>query len=57
MKAPRIQLFNSFAIRDRLTTHNIDGASSKIKLNTLQVVVRKTSKTGDVIGCTSGKIA
>ena len=57
MKAPSFQLFNSFNIRDRLTTHNIDGASSKIKLSTMYVVVRKTSDTGDVIGCSAAALA
>merc|ERR1712064_150904 len=55
--APSFQLFDSFTLRGTITTHNIDGDDSKTKVTDNYVVVRKTSSTGDVIGCTSAKLA
>jgi hypothetical protein len=55
--APRFQLFNIFHVNDRLTTHNIDGTGAKLPLQTLYVVVRSETYTGDVIGCTAAKLA
>lgn len=55
--APNFQLFNKFRVSGSLTTHNIDGAGTKIKLNTMRVVVRDTSITGNVIGCTAALLA
>merc|ERR1739844_659980 len=55
--APSFQLFDRFTKRGTITTHNIDGDDSKTKVTDTYVVVRKTSSTGDVIGCTSAKLA
>ena len=55
--APSFQLFDRFTLRGTITTHNIDGDDSKTKVTDNYVVVRKTSSTGDVIGCTSAKLA
>merc|ERR1719323_1894733 len=55
--APDFQLFDSFSLRGTSTTHNIDGDDSKTKVTDLFVVVRKSSTTGLVIGCTAAKLA
>jgi len=55
--APSFQLLGAFNVRGSVTTHNIDGAGSKKKVTDNYVVVRKTSSTGDVIGCTAAKLA
>ena len=41
----------------RIDTHNIDGAGTRTALGTLNVIVRQTSATGNVIGCTSAALA
>lgn len=40
-----------------LDTHNIDGAGAKLKLTDYFLMVRDTSATGSIIGCTSAKLA
>jgi len=55
--APDFQLFDSFSLRGTSTTHNIDGDDSKTKVTDLFVVVRKSSTTGLIIGCTAAKLA
>merc|ERR1712088_434823 len=55
--APSFQLFDRFTKRGTITTHNIDGDDSKTKVTDNYLVVRMSSSTGDVIGCTSAKLS
>merc|ERR1719356_1308902 len=55
--APDFQLFDTFSVRGTSTTHNIDGDDSKSKVTDMYVVVRKSSTTGLIVGCTSAKLA
>ena len=57
MTAPIFQLFNTFHLTGRLSTHNIDGASARTKLKNYYLVVRTKTKLGDVVGCTAAKLA
>ena len=56
---PGFQLFNNFNIRGTSATHNIDGASSKIKLNTQWLVVKTgaVGQAGVVVSCSNALIA
>lgn len=40
-----------------ISTHNIDGAGARTALGGLSVIVRETSATGNVIGCSSANLA
>jgi len=55
LTAPSFQPLG-FKERGYLTTHNIDGTATKIKLGTFFVAVRTTSLTGPVVGCTKAVI-
>merc|ERR1739844_446517 len=55
--APSFQLFDRFTKRGTIPPHNIDGDDSKTKVTDNYLVVRMSSSTGDVIGCTSARLS